>query len=520
MSAEYVDDLPYIRQFVPDLSPSRLRLVAALNGVVPPPEADFDYCELGCGHGDTLAALAAANPDARFLGIDLSAAHVASAKRLAREGALENIGVLERDFSALLHEDIGDFDYIVAHGVLSWVSPDKRKALFDFAAAKLKPGGLLHVSYNAMPGWASVEPLRQLLLFGASRGAAQPGPDTSLERARRGLEFAQSMQRAGAAYFADNPAAAETLATMAKAGLPYLVHEYMHEHWAPMYFARVAWEMAASDLHFVGVLPVHMNFRDTAIPESLERILADVTDRATFESLKDFAINEFLRRDVYVKGAVPRSSAATSRYLDSTAWGTLANGVLPERSVRLPHRTVALEGSTFDVVLAALAEGATSLPALAERAELEAVTLEALRAAMVRLAIADYAIPVRPMHAATRPATIGSDGQLCVPSVYNQMMLRRSATDTPILLASTVAGTAFPISALEALAIRVLTEAAPHGRERRVHDLVGRSVLRIRGRDGVLEDRADQQRAILDAVAQLCAGPVAKLVELGVLAPA
>ncbi len=84
VSAEYVDDLPYVRHFIADLSPARLRLVAALNGLVPPPDADFDYCELGCAHGDTLAALAAAYPESRFLGVDLSAAHVASAKRLAR----------------------------------------------------------------------------------------------------------------------------------------------------------------------------------------------------------------------------------------------------------------------------------------------------------------------------------------------------------------------------------------------------------------------------------------------------
>src|SRR6476646_4477637 len=110
VSAEYVDDLPYVRHFIADLSPARLRLVAALNGLVPPPGVDFDYCELGCAHGDTLAALAAAYPESRFLGVDLSAAHVSSAKRLARDGALENIGVLERDFADLVGEDIGEFD--------------------------------------------------------------------------------------------------------------------------------------------------------------------------------------------------------------------------------------------------------------------------------------------------------------------------------------------------------------------------------------------------------------------------
>jgi SAM-dependent methyltransferase len=354
VSAEYANDVPYVRHFVGELSPARLRLAAALNGVSPPPALDFDYCELGCAHGDTLAALAAAYPEARFLGVDLSAAHVASAKRLARDGALENIGILERDFSALAHEDIGTFDYVVAHGVLSWVSPEKRRALLQLASARLKPGGLLYVSYNAMPGWASVEPLRQLLLFGGAHGAPRaagapdapdaPGAgDTSLERARRALEFARSMESAGAEYFAKNPAASEMLTTMTRAGLPYVVHEYLHEHWAPMYFARVAWEMAEHDLHFAGALPAHQNFRETALSEAQERLLEPVTDRVTFESLKDFAIHEFFRRDLFVKGSVPRSKGAMNAYLDSTAWGTLAKELPPERTVRLPHRAVSLD---------------------------------------------------------------------------------------------------------------------------------------------------------------------------------
>jgi SAM-dependent methyltransferase len=519
VSAEYVDDLPYVRHFVADLSPTRLRLAAALNGLAPPPIDDFDYCELGCAHGDTLAALAAAHPEGRFLGVDLSAAHVASAKRLARDGALENIGVLERDFGDLVHDDVGEFDYIVAHGVLSWVSPEKRKALLDFASAKLKPGGLLHVSYNAMPGWASVEPLRQLLLFGgeqAAPGTRGDAGDTSLERARRGLEFAQSMQRAGAEYFAKNPAASEMLETMAKAGLPYVVHEYLHEHWAPMYFARVAWEMAASGLHFAGVLPMHANFRDTALPEATERLLAAVTDRLTFESLKDFAIDEFFRRDVYVKGTAPRSSAATSLHLDSTAWGTLAHELPAERTVRLPHRTVDVRGPTFDALFAALAEGATTLPALvAQGGKLAGADLDELRAVLTRLIVAEQVIPMR---APTRSVAASADDLFSVPLPYNQTMLRRLSSEMPLVMVSPVAGTGFPISALEGLALRMLTEVAAPERERWVDDLLARSVLRIRIGDRVLDDQADQRRAILDTFDQLGTRRLAKLVELGILA--
>ena len=117
MTSEYVDDVPYVRHFVEELSPPRLRLAAALNGVAPPDGDDFDYLEIGCAHGDTTNALAAAHPNARFIGVDIAPEHIAQAKRLARDGGLENVGFLERDLAAI-EDEIGEMDYITAHGVL------------------------------------------------------------------------------------------------------------------------------------------------------------------------------------------------------------------------------------------------------------------------------------------------------------------------------------------------------------------------------------------------------------------
>lgn len=270
---DYITDVPYMRCFVGDLSPLQLRLVAALNGFPQPPRDDFDYCELGSAHGDTTATLAAAYPRARFLGVDINPEHIASANSLASEGGLDNIRFLERDFEDMLHDDVGNLDYVTAHGVLSWVGPAKRKALLALASAKLKPGGLLYVGYNALPGWAAVEPLRQLML---NRGDAVGG--TSLERARDGLAVARLLRDAGATYFAENPAATEMLATMEKMGLQYIVHEYLHAHWVPMYFTQVATEMAAHDFYFVGQLPLHLNYRDLAVPASAAPLFQKVTD--------------------------------------------------------------------------------------------------------------------------------------------------------------------------------------------------------------------------------------------------
>jgi SAM-dependent methyltransferase len=512
VSAEYVNDVPYIRQFVPDLAPANLRIAAALNGLAVPPADDFDYCELGCAHGDTLCALAAAHPRARFVGVDLSAAHVATGKKLAKDGALDNVGFLERDFGDLVDDDaIGQLDFVVAHGVLSWIGPEKRKQLLEFARAKLKPGGLLFVSYNAMPGWAAVEPLRQLLL---SPPGGASGP--SVERARRGLAFAQSLSAGGAEYFIHNPSALSMLETMAKNDVAYMVHEYMHEHWAPMYFARVAWETAQHDLHFAGVLPAFLNFRDMAIPESLELVFAEVTDRVTFESLKDFAVNEFFRRDLYVHGAAARSADTTAAFVDGTAWCARAVGAPVRRKVSLAHRELSLEGPIFDALFDAFAEGSATIGSLLARPALAMYGIEKVRAALVKLVVGDAVIPVR---ALAKASAVSPDRTYRLASAYNQMMLRRLSSDTPIVMVSSSAAVALPISSLDGLAIRVLTEAAPEARAQWIRDLVGRSVIRLRVGDRVLETPDEQVEAIVDGLDRFVKLRLAKFVELGVLVP-
>lgn len=518
-TAGYVADVPYVRHFIDELVPARLRIAAATGGVTPPDGADFDYCEIGCAHGDTTAALAAAYPRARFLGVDIVGEHVTSAKKLARDGALDNVGFLENDFEALIDEDIGDFDFITAHGVLSWISPEKRAALARFVSAKLKPGGLFYLSYNAMPGWAAVEPLRQLLLSPLDATANA----STMDRAKRGLQFAQTMANAGAEYFARNPAAGDMLATMTKVGLPYVIHEYLHDHWSPMYFARVAWELAENDLHFAGVIPVHQNFRDTAVPEALEKVFADATDRLTFESLKDFALNEFFRRDVYVKGKAARSPAALDTFLEQTNWA-IADGIdqFPEsRTMKLPHRTLRLDSPVFASVFAALHDGAATIDELRRtRPELAGYPPEQLRAAVLRLVTAELIAPTQERTQRVQPNTFDPDSKFEIPLPYNQMMLKRLSTDTPLVLVSPAAGTGLRSSALEVLALRILTECRGPDRERWVHDYVEKHEMRLAIDGKLVSERADQKRHISAAVATLVRSRLGRLVELGITTPA
>jgi SAM-dependent methyltransferase len=511
----YSTDVPYLRTFSGDLSPALLRLVAALNGFAPPPTPSFDYCELGAGNGDTTAALAAANPEGRFVGVDVSPEHAAFGAGLASRGEVENLRFLSMDFADLGRADLPDFDFITAHGVLSWVSPEMRRTMIEVASAKLKPGGLLYVSYNALPGWAAVEPLRRLMIDSAA-GA----PGSGLDRARRALALVTALGAGGAEYFASNPAARTMLETMTKLGLPYVVHEYLQPDWHPRYFVDVAREMAASSLHFVGQLPLHLNYRDLALSPALRDLFKGVTDRIAFESLKDFALNEFFRRDVYIKGAQACSPETTRAYLESTAFGTLLDPGQFQREIQLPHRTLRFDGLVFDAVIPALSGGAKTLDELARLPALGAVGAAGLREAILLLLLGGQVIPMA-RSAPAKPAPGDGLGLYRVPLAYNRMMLgQRLSAENPIILASPAAGTAMVLSQLEAIALRLLTEVAPGARPAWIRALVTRQPLRLRVGDRWLDDADEKVRVLGDQLTQLHAQRLPKLLELGIVEPA
>ena len=161
----YVTSIDYTSGFYPGLSPLSQNFSLLLRGIAPVQLADgFSYCELGCGHGFSTTLLAAANPKGSFWGVDFNPAHVASAERLAAAARVENVTFLEQSFAEVLTASMPRLDFIALHGVWSWISGENRRAIIDFINAKLKPGGVVYISYNALPGWAAHAPLRQLLV--------------------------------------------------------------------------------------------------------------------------------------------------------------------------------------------------------------------------------------------------------------------------------------------------------------------------------------------------------------------
>jgi SAM-dependent methyltransferase len=153
--------VPYPGHPFAQTHPDRLATVATLFGLTPADPAGCRYLEIGCGDGGNLVPLAYALPGAAFTGIDGAATPIARADALRRDLGLANVGVRQADLAAL--DDLGTFDYVVAHGVYSWIEPHLRDALLAACRAHLAPRGVAYVSYDVFPGGHMREITRQML---------------------------------------------------------------------------------------------------------------------------------------------------------------------------------------------------------------------------------------------------------------------------------------------------------------------------------------------------------------------
>lgn len=176
--AGYVTDVTYTAGYYRQQSPAMVSLACVLNGVGgidPLDDAPHSYLELGCGVGYSAMVQAACNPGWQVTAVDFNPAHIAAARAFAREARLANVQFVEADLATLAEDPqsaaIPEVDVVSMHGLWSWVSDAVRRGIVRLLRAKVRPGGIVHVSYNALPAWQSALGM-QRVLFEAGRRLA------------------------------------------------------------------------------------------------------------------------------------------------------------------------------------------------------------------------------------------------------------------------------------------------------------------------------------------------------------
>lgn len=480
-TAGYITDVVYVDNYYEHLSPVTLNYLAALNGHAPRDLSDFDYCELGCSSGFSLLIHAATHPGGRFTGIDLNPEHVNRARQLADAASLENVSLIAAAVSdELAQSDLPSFDFIVMHGLYSWVSEDVRAAIRRFIAVRLKPGGQVLVSYNAQPGCASRQPLRDIM-----RRFAVPLSENSIERAQLGLSYLRLMLNAQVPFFSLNPELARYAESLFERDLSYVAHEFFNEHWHPLGIDQVAGEMGEVGLQFAGALPLWQNHPEADVPQNLAGLFSAQTGRLAREAHKDFIYNSVFRIDLYVKTVADDSSREARA---AALWNMPFCALTPPDTVQLSMQQgnlqLPLNTRESRIVFGMLQDTPRSPAQLAAHPGLKEMSPQSLVDAVCWWVLSGQVRPVAGL--AVQAAASTSARSL------NQVLLEATMGDTAqpkVWLASPQFGCGFAFDKSEALALCAISTTGATSPAVALCDAMRRSGLTVE-EDGATMDEA------------------------------
>ncbi|HWW05959.1 class I SAM-dependent methyltransferase [Collimonas sp.] len=369
----YVSDIAYPAAFFPEQSPAHLSFACVLNGVEPVAlERRFTYLELGSGQGLTANILAASNPQGQFYAVDFNPGQVAAARQLAGAAQLDNLSLLESSFAELAAGEVAlpQLDFITMYGVYSWVTAENRRHIVKLIERYLKPGGIVYVNYNAMPGWTSALPLQRLILEYADNH-----PNARQVQVEQARQFVDSLAQSGAAYFNGDANLQHRMDSIHKDKTGYLAHEYMNRGWQPLYHADVARELADAKLDYIGSAELSRAFPHLFLTPQQQELLDTIADPALRETIKDYLQNTSFREDIFIRGGRRMSAARQAEWLGQTGLALTTLRSTATLDLALPIGRIKADADLYLPVLDALARQPQSLTALAALPELAGKSL-------------------------------------------------------------------------------------------------------------------------------------------------
>ncbi len=279
---------PYDSRPIAATEIGRLAALALLFGVTTAPADCARVLELGCASGGNLIPMAYRYPNSRFAGIDLVSAQIAVGKQEIADLGLENI-TLDAMSIADITDDIGLFDFIICHGVYSWVLPEVQDAILRVCARNLAPAGIAYVSYNALPGWHIRGMVREMVMYHDDKSL--PG----VERVTRAREFADQLgEQGGASHTLHNLAIAEEALTLRSQHNAHFMHEQLEPYNFPVYFAEFARRAGEQGLRFL--TEASLAGKTATAREWAERAAGGDADVVRVQQYMDFASGRTFRR--------------------------------------------------------------------------------------------------------------------------------------------------------------------------------------------------------------------------------
>jgi len=305
------DQVPYSVSAFPQTRPDRLATIATLFGMSPRDPARARVLELGCASGGNLIPMALAAPQSTFVGVDLSARQIADGKSVVEALNLTNVDLRHLSITDI-NDDFGEFDYILCHGVYSWVPPAVQDKILGICHHHLAPQGVTYVSYNCYPGWHARAAIREMLWYHAQRFT---DPQQKISAARGLLAFLLRCAPQELGGFA--ALLRQEMTLLQRTPDTYLLHEHLEECNEPLYFNQFTERAAGKQLQYLGEASVSLMMPSQFGAET-EQLLREISpDLLQMEQYMDFLRNRMFRQTLLTHANVKLDHALRPPSLQS-----------------------------------------------------------------------------------------------------------------------------------------------------------------------------------------------------------
>ncbi len=286
------DDLVYEGRAFPQAHPERLCVIGSLFGLNPKPVEKCRVLEIGCATGENIIPMAFHLAESEFVGADISLVQIQKAQETINELGLENIKVPKADLMEI-DESWGKFDYIISHGVYSWVPEEVENKILEISSQNLEKNGLVYISYGTFPGCSTKMMARDMILYHTKKFSDN---QQKIEQAKALLEFIKSYAEKSNSYYKHVVQNHVNIFSSNKES--YLFHEYIELFNRPSYFQDFINKAGKYGLAFVNEAQAGASSEFKLPPEINNTLNSICTTFEEKEQYFDFLENRSFRQSV------------------------------------------------------------------------------------------------------------------------------------------------------------------------------------------------------------------------------
>ena len=440
-------ELGYKSMPFPYTTPATLEAYAALVGVSAPNPKTARVLELGATYGGNIISQALFNPDATFVGIELSQEQVEKGNEVIANAGLTNVPLIQSDIASIGSE-IGTFDYIIAHGVYSWVDDGVKDALLRLIDEHLAEDGIAYISYNTYPGWHTMDEVRQLMMF-SNRDKTQFNHKEKVLHGKTIGSIVGSQILKYDNLKERNSKFLGALRSVMQKDEYYVGHDHLEPNNDPVYFYQFNDHLGAHNLAYLCdadlTLSMVRSF-DADIADTLDKLAPN--DHVAQEQYLDFMLDTTFRKSIICKSKHAESvtyDMGNPKLVNSVPMRTIINSftytilfneealsMFENDIVRDTFQSIIKDGGQFNMIEALAIVKAANDAAKGDDASLEAA-VDALYVAMAEHIVRGGLRFLKHPH----PKAYYMEGQSFVPARFTKFVKALVESGTDIMYGAT-----------------------------------------------------------------------------------